>query len=95
MPLEFRGLAIMNPKGTEVRFAGYPTVGQSRPIVICQVTTGALRLLGKISEDATQDDLMDIFEAHKDTICEVASTLFDKGAHRPVVTPGDLPCQPV
>jgi hypothetical protein len=93
MPLEFRGVALADPPGRGVRFAGYPVRARVGAIVICEVTVDALRTLGAVP-DATPDELMGIFELHKEQIFEIASARFDEGAHRPRVTAGDL-AQPV
>ena len=89
MPLEFRGIAVTGPKCREVRFAGYATLHQSSAVVICQVTAEALRSLGK-APNATGDEILDIFECHKERIFRVASQQFDNGWHRPLVTIDDL-----
>ena len=89
MPLEFRGLAIMDPPGRGVRFAGYPTSRQRLPMVICEVSAEALRAVGGLP-DASFDELMGIFEIHKDQILAVASAKYDAGDHRPCVTADDF-----
>jgi hypothetical protein len=89
VPLDFRGVALIDPPARGVRFAGYPRGGREGAIVICEVTVEALRTLGGLP-DATPDELMGVFEIHKETIFQVASAKFDEGAHRPRITSGDL-----
>ena len=89
MPLEFRGLALMDPPGRGVRFAGYPTARQNLPMVICEVSAEALREIAGLP-DATFNELIGIFEIHKERILAAASAKFDAGEHRPQVTVGDL-----
>ena len=89
MPLEFRGLAIMDPPGRGVRFAGYPISRIKPPMVICEVSAGALRALGELP-DASEGELMGIFEIHKDRILTLASAKFDAGEHRPFITSADF-----
>src|SRR5215831_19069226 len=60
MPLEFRGLASMDPPKRGVRFAGYPKSSRHPPMIICEVSTEALRLLGEMP-DASSDELMGVF----------------------------------
>jgi hypothetical protein len=89
VPLEFRGLAIMDPPGRGVRFAGYPTSRQNLPMVICEVSAEALRAIGGLPA-ATYDELMGIFELHKKQILAVASAKFDAGEHRPIIAEHDF-----
>jgi hypothetical protein len=85
MPLEFRGAAIADPAGRNVRFAGYPMKRKSGSIVVCEITAEALRLL-----DGQGTDLVAIFECHKAVICEIASSQFDEGVLRPRLTKDDV-----
>ena len=89
MPLEFRGAASMDPPRRGVRFAGYPISAKCSPMVVCEVSTEALRLLGELS-DASSEELMGVFEIYKDTILAIASRKFDKGDLRPRVTGRDI-----
>jgi hypothetical protein len=89
VPLELRGLAIMDPPGRGVRFAGYPTSRIKPPMVICEVSAGALRTVGGMP-DASFGELMGIFEIYKDQILAVASAKYDAGEHRPCVTADDF-----
>jgi hypothetical protein len=80
----------MDPKGSEIKFAGYPIRSRfGSPIVICGVSTEALSLIGNLP-NATKKELMGIFEIHKETIFKIASDMFDSGAHRPSVTSEDF-----
>ncbi len=85
MPLEFQGAAILNPRKSAMRFAGYPVRGKDTPIVICEITTDAIRYLGHIT-NPTDEALLAAFDEHKDGIQKLASALYDGGAHRPRVT---------
>jgi hypothetical protein len=89
MPLEFRGLAIMDPPGRGIRFAGYPVAIRSSPLVICQVSIEALRVLGGM-QDASAEEAAGIFEVYREAILKIASEKFDRGEHRPTVTVADL-----
>jgi hypothetical protein len=89
MPLEFRGPASMDPPKRRVRFAGYPVSGRHPSMVICEVSTEALRLLGEMP-DASSEELMGVFEIYRDTILSIASSKFDRGDIRPRVTDKDL-----
>jgi hypothetical protein len=89
VPLEFQGLAIMDPPGRGVRFAGYPPSRQNHLMVICEVTAEALRAIGGLP-DASNDELMEIFELHKEQILAVASARFDAGEHRSIITERDF-----
>ena len=89
MPLEFRGAASMDPPRRGVRFAGYPIAAKRSPMVVCEVSTEALRLLGELP-DASSEELMGVFEIYKDTILAIASRKFDKGDLRPRVTDKDI-----
>lgn len=89
MPLEFRGSASMDPPRRGVRFAGYPTSSRHPPMVICEVSTEALRLLGEMP-NASSEELMGVFEIHKDSILAIASRKFDKGDLRPRITEKDV-----
>jgi len=89
VPLEFRGLAVLDPNGKQVRFAGYPVEHGSTRIVICQVSTEALRTLGNIAKPS-EEELLDVFDVYSDEIFQIASEQFDGGAHHPSVTMADL-----
>ena len=89
MPLEFRGAASMDPPRRQVRFAGYPIASREHAMVICEVSTDALRLLGEMP-DASSEELMGVFEIHKDAILAIASRKFDKGDMRPRITDKDV-----
>lgn len=89
MALEFRGLAIMDPPGRGVRFAGYSTVSRNLSPVICEVTADALRILGNLPEGSIAE-LMGIFEIHKEDILKIASAKFDEGEYRPLITAKDF-----
>jgi hypothetical protein len=89
MPLDFRGVALIDPPARGVRFAGYPRGGREGSMVICEVTVEALRTLGGLP-DATPDELMGVFEIRKEAIFQVASAKFDEGTYRPRVTSSDL-----
>ncbi len=67
------------------RVAGYPVRGKVTPIIICEITTDAIRYLGHIT-NPTDEALLSAFDEHKDEIRKLASALFDGGAHRPQVT---------
>ncbi len=58
-------------------------------MVICEVSTEALRLLGELP-DASGEELMGVFEIHKDTILAIASRKFDRGDMRPRITDKDV-----
>jgi hypothetical protein len=73
----------------QVRFAGYPVEHSATHIVICQVSTEALRALGNIAE-ATEDELLAKFDIYSEEIFQIASEQFDNGVHRPSVTMADL-----
>jgi hypothetical protein len=64
MPLEFRGLAIIDPPGRGIRFAGYPMSTRNVPLAICEATADALRIIAGLAH-ASIDELMGIFELHK------------------------------
>ena len=89
MPLEFRGAASMDPPKRGIRFAGYPISSKHPPMVICEVSTKALRLMGAMP-DASSEELMGVFEIYKDTILAIAYRKFDKGDMRPRVTDKDI-----
>lgn len=89
MPLEFRGVALIDPPARGVRFAGYPQGGREGAIVICEVTVDALRALSGLP-DPTAEELMGVFELHKEAIFKFASAKFDEGAYRPRVTSDDF-----
>jgi hypothetical protein len=89
MPLEFRGAASMDPPRRGVRFAGYPMSSRHSLMVICEVSTEALRLLGEMP-DADGDELMGVFEVYRETILAIASRKFDKGDLRPRITDKDI-----
>jgi len=89
MPLEFRGSASLDPPKRGVRFAGYPISARQSAMVICEVSTDALRLLAEMP-DATGEELMGVFEIYKDTILTIASRKFDDGDMRPRITDKDL-----
>lgn len=58
-------------------------------MVICEVSTEALRLLGELP-DANGEELMGVFEIYKDTILAIASRKFDKGEMCPRITDKDV-----
>jgi hypothetical protein len=89
VPLEFHGLAIVDPPGRGIRFAGYPTAGRNMPLVVCEVSADALRFIGGLP-DATYDELISIFGLHMNAIVRIASEKFDHGEIRPSVTSVDL-----
>ena len=89
MPLEFRGAASMDPPRRGVRFAGYPLSSRQSPMVICEISTEALRLLGELP-DASSEELMGVFEIYKETILAIASRKFDRGDLRPRITDEDV-----
>ena len=89
MPLEFRGPASMDPPKRSVRFAGYPVTNRRPPMVVCEVSMEALRVLGEMP-DASSEELMGVFEIYRDTILTIASRKFDKGEMRPRITDKDL-----
>lgn len=91
MPLEFRGIALIDPPARGVRFAGYPKGGREGAIVICEVTVDALRTLSGLS-DPIPEELMGAFELYKEAIFQIASAKFDEGMHRPRVTSNELDC---
>ena len=82
----------MDPPGRGVRFAGYPTSRQNLPMVICEVSAEALREVGGLP-DASLNELIGVFEIHKERILAVASAKFDAGSHRPLVTADDPCCR--
>ena len=85
MPLEVRGVAIADPAGRTIRFAGFPVGGRSGAITICEVTAEALRFLGG-DPHVDKDELLGIFAAHQEAIFKIASDMFDDGDHRPKLT---------
>jgi hypothetical protein len=89
MPLEFRGSASMDPPRRGIRFAGYPASVRRSSMVICEVSTEALRLLGGMP-DANSEELMGVFEIYRDTILAIASRKFDNGELRPRITDRDI-----
>jgi hypothetical protein len=89
MPLEVRGTAIVDPAGRSVRFASYPVGKLAEAIVICEITSETLRHFGN-DPNADKDELLGVFEIHKDTILMAASKLFDEGHQRPQVTMADF-----
>ena len=89
MPLEFRGLALPDPPGRAIRFAGYPVGGRNMAIVVCEVTTELLRALAGLP-DANSGELMGIFEIHKEEIFARCSAKFDAGDYRPIVGVADF-----
>ena len=72
-----------------VRFAGYPVSGRQLPMAICEVSAGALQHLGGLP-DASTEELMGVFELHREAILEVAFRKFDAGHYRPRVTKEDF-----
>ena len=58
-------------------------------MVICEVSTETLRLLGEMP-DAGDDELMGVFEIYKETILAIASRKFDTGEMRPRITDKDV-----
>ena len=89
MPLEFLGAASMDPPKRGVRFAGYPISSRHSPMVVCEISTEALRLLGEMP-DASGEELMGVFEIYRETILAIASHKFDKGDMRPQITDKDI-----
>ena len=89
MPLEFRGLALMDPRQTMVRFAGYPVAKRSLGVVICQVSAETLRALAGAPLHS-EEEFMSTFEKHRSRIFYAASAKFDEGKHRPSVGIDDL-----
>ena len=89
MPLEFRGAASMDPPKRRVRFAGYPVSSRHAPMVICEVSSEALRRLAEMP-DVSSEELMGVFEIYKETILAIASRKFDKGDMRPRITDKDV-----
>ena len=89
MPLELLGSASIDPSKHGVRFAGYPMPSRHPSMVLCEISTEALRRLGGMP-DATSDELMGVFEIYKDTILAIASGKFDQGDMRPRITNKDL-----
>jgi hypothetical protein len=59
MPLEFRGSASIDPPKRGMRLSGYPISSQHPAMVICEVSTEALRLLGEMP-DANSEQLMGV-----------------------------------
>ncbi len=88
MPLEVRGTAIVDPAGRSVRFAGYPVGIWAEAIVICEIKSETLRHLGN-DPNADKDELLGVFEIHKDEILKAASKRFEEG-QRPQVTMADF-----
>jgi hypothetical protein len=89
MPLEVRGVAIADPAGRAVRFAGVPIGGRAGIVIVCEVTAEALRFLADNSH-AEKDELLGIFAANQEAIFKIASNQFDDGDHRPRVTIEDF-----
>jgi hypothetical protein len=89
MPLEFRGAASMDPPRRGVRFAGCPMSSRHPLMVICEVSTDALRLLGEMP-DASGEELMGVFEIYREAILAIASCKFDKGDMHPRITDKDI-----
>jgi hypothetical protein len=89
MPLEFRGTASMDPPKRGVRFAGFPISSRQAPMVVCEISIEALRLLGEMP-DASSEQLMGVFEIYKETILAIASSKFDQGDMRPRITDRDF-----
>jgi hypothetical protein len=85
MPLVFRGTPILDSLGQSLRFAGCALTNRPHPLVICEVSGDALRVLGGV-KDAAAEQLLDLFEQHKAIICSIASERFDAGEYRPLVT---------
>ena len=89
MPLEFRGAAVIDPPGRSIRFAGIPIGGRQSAMVICEVSSAALRSLCDIPP-ADRESLLRAFHEHEKRIWAAASRKFDQGEHRPVVLLEDL-----
>jgi hypothetical protein len=89
VPLEFRGLALMDPRQTMVRFAGYPAPKRNHEIVICQVSAETLRALAG-APLVSEEEFMSTFEKYRDRIFYAASAQFDEGVYRPTVEIDDL-----
>jgi hypothetical protein len=85
MPLIFRGTPILDSLRQGLRFAGCVVTDRPHPLVICEVSGDALRVLSGIP-NAAADQLPDLFEQHKAIICAIASERFDAGEYRPLVT---------
>lgn len=75
----------MDPKRSAVRFAGYPKPGKDVPLLICEIHTGALRYIGKVT-DPSEEALTAAFEHHRAKIESLASSLYDRGEVRPKIT---------
>src|SRR5580658_7708837 len=89
VPLEFRGLALMDPRQTMVRFAGYPASKRNNEIVICQISAKTLRDLAGVPL-TSEEEFLSTFEKYKEPIFSAASAQFDEGVHRPTVEIDDL-----
>lgn len=89
MPLEFRGAAVTDPPGRNVRFAGFPVGGRPSAMVVCEISYRALQsLTGGVNTD--RHDLLGTYEMHKNRIWEIASRKFDQGDFRPRISVDDL-----
>lgn len=89
MPLEFLGMALMDPPKRRVRFAGYPIGPNHMQITICGVSVSALLALAG-EQDLSESEIMGIFELHKEAIFSAASAQFDAGSLRPQVEANNL-----
>jgi hypothetical protein len=89
MPLEFWGLAITNPSARGVRFTAHPNAGTGAALVICEVSADALLQLGRLP-DASEEELMGIFELYKEVILEIVTKKYLSGVARPMVTVTDV-----
>ncbi len=88
MPLDFRGVGILDPRKSAVRFAAYPQ-GREAPLIICEVSAEVIRSLCD-ANSATEEALMDGFYAHADLIRSFASAQFDCGNLRPKISLADV-----
>lgn len=88
-PLEFRGSDSLDPPKRSTRLAGYPISARRSAMVICEVSTDALRLLAEMP-DATSEGVGGGFKIYKDTILIITSSKFDNGDMRPWITDRDL-----
>lgn len=89
VPLEFRGMALMDPPKRRIRFAGYLGPSRSAKMVICAVSVDALKALAS-DEDLSDSEVMGVFEMHKEAIFAAASAQYDAGSFRPHIELKDL-----
>ncbi len=88
MPLEFRGVGILGPRKSAVRFAAYPH-GREAPLIICEVSAEVIRSLCG-ANPTTEEALMEGFSKHSDLIRSLASAQFDSGNLRPKISLSDV-----